>query len=273
MTGGPPTSERELFELLEKRLATKDGNGSTHALVSQVRNAAGFEAQRTLDAISMGLWPSRGLRLHGYELKCSRSDWLRELKDPAKAEQFLPMLDFFWIVTSKDVVREDELPENWGLLVAQKNGLVQKVPADALCDLTPAARKRPLPPGIDRSFLASLLRAAVRQHDATPDDVVKARQEGRAEADAAAEKLARYRREDHDALREQVREFEQASGVSFARWSVDGNPQQIGSALKSVLEGRRESDRLKRRLEGVRDSAQGAADAAKRELARLEAAE
>jgi hypothetical protein len=255
-------TEADLMGLLRARLGQEGGNGPApaHALVQQVRNAAGFDARRTLDAISMGLWPSRGLMLHGYELKCSRSDWVRELKDPAKAEQFLPMLDFFWIVTSKDVVREDELPENWGLLVAQKTGLVQKVPAGALRDLTPVARKRPLPPGMDRSFLASLLRAAVRQHDATPDDVVK---------EATAEKQARYRREDHDALREQVREFEQASGVSFARWSVDGNPQQIGSALKSVLEGRRESDRLKRRLEGVRDSAQGAADAAKRELEKL----
>jgi len=32
----------------------------------------------------MDLWPSGGLEIHGHEVKVSRSDWLRELKEPEK---------------------------------------------------------------------------------------------------------------------------------------------------------------------------------------------
>ena len=33
---------------------------------------------RYADAIAMNLWPSRGLAVHGFEIKISRGDWQRE---------------------------------------------------------------------------------------------------------------------------------------------------------------------------------------------------
>lgn len=57
-----------------------------YALLPQVANGTGYAASRHCDAIALSLWPSRGIRLHGFEIKVARSDWLRELKDPAKAE-------------------------------------------------------------------------------------------------------------------------------------------------------------------------------------------
>ena len=56
-----------------------------YALFYEVANATGSAATRSADAIAMGLWPSRGLYLQGFEIKVSRSDWLSELKNPAKA--------------------------------------------------------------------------------------------------------------------------------------------------------------------------------------------
>ena len=46
------------------------------AFFPAVRNAAGFDANRTADGIAMSLWPSRGLEVYGFEIKVSRGDWL-----------------------------------------------------------------------------------------------------------------------------------------------------------------------------------------------------
>ena len=45
------------------------------------------------DAVIMSLWPSRGLELHGVEIKVSRADWKREAADPAKAEAIAAYCD------------------------------------------------------------------------------------------------------------------------------------------------------------------------------------
>ena len=73
-----------------------------YAFLSQVRNQTGYgnlsDGIRTADAMALGLWPSRGNYLHGFELKVSRSDWLNELKDPAKAEAIAKYCDMFSLV-------------------------------------------------------------------------------------------------------------------------------------------------------------------------------
>jgi hypothetical protein len=51
----------------------------------EVANSTGGGAVRSADAVAMSLYPSRGLRLHGFEIKVSRSDWLHELKQPDKS--------------------------------------------------------------------------------------------------------------------------------------------------------------------------------------------
>ena len=71
----------------------------------------------------MSLYPSRGLRLHGFEIKVSRSDWLHELKQPDKSVPIQRFCDHWWIVTPADIVREGELPPTWGHLVLKGNGL------------------------------------------------------------------------------------------------------------------------------------------------------
>ena len=50
------------------------------ALCFEVGDATGGGHTRWADAVAMSLWPSRGLHLHGFEIKASRSDWVKELK-------------------------------------------------------------------------------------------------------------------------------------------------------------------------------------------------
>lgn len=66
--------------------------------MEHVRDAAGFNVTRTADVLALGLWPSRGNELHGFEVKVSRADWRKELAQPEKAEGWCQIVDRWWIV-------------------------------------------------------------------------------------------------------------------------------------------------------------------------------
>jgi len=99
----------DLQAALQKRFSPPE-----HALFFEVAPGTGAAA-RYADAVAMNLWPSRGLRISGFELKVDRRDWLRELKNPAKAEAIAKLCDEWWLVTTAGVVRDiDEIPTPWG---------------------------------------------------------------------------------------------------------------------------------------------------------------
>lgn len=142
-------TERGLLDLLWGRYGTRNGNGPRYAMAEHVRDQAGFNASRTLDAVVMDTWLSSGLALHGFEIKCGRGDWLRELAQPWKAAAFTRWCDYFWIVAPSGIVKPNELPAGWGLMEPRGNSLRAS---------TRAKRLEPEP--LDRSFVAALLRAA-----------------------------------------------------------------------------------------------------------------
>ncbi len=90
--------------LLRERFAPPE-----YAIFFEVANGTGATCRRYADAVAMGLFPSRGLELHGIECKSVRSDWLRELTEPAKAEEgWYPFCDRWWVAaTSAEIVRKD----------------------------------------------------------------------------------------------------------------------------------------------------------------------
>jgi hypothetical protein len=138
-------AESDMLALLAER-----HQAPAWAFLRHVANGTGRHQGRTADALAMSLWPSRGLELHGFEVKVYRSDWLRELKDPAKADEIASRCHRWWVVASStDVVKLEELPARWGLMVADGKGL--KV-----------AREAPLvePVPLDHVFLAAILRRA-----------------------------------------------------------------------------------------------------------------
>ena len=122
------------------------------AVVFEVAQGTGWKANRRLDAVAMELWPSRGLALHGIEVKVSRADFRRELAAPEKAEEIALFCDYFWIAAPKGVVPRDELPSAWGLLEVDAKGGIRAVKQALKTDAE----------AIDRGFVAALLRAASR---------------------------------------------------------------------------------------------------------------
>ena len=212
-----------MLNVLERYYA-RAGNGGSgeYAFMRQVRNAAGFDAKRTFDAVIVGLWPSRGHDIHVIEVKVSRSDWLRELKDPKKAEDASKVADRFSVAAPRGVVDVAELPATWGYIevqggVEEFEEIPPMFPGDEPHKLRKVtgrkvrvARAAPLLRSaeecrgpIPRTFLVPMLRAAgavpptVPNHQVIIDNaaaaaVDKARQEWRsAEAERAADARAR----------------------------------------------------------------------------------
>lgn len=149
-------TEAELLAALRRRF-TYSGNGGAgrYALLTHVRTGAGFD-QQELDAVALAMWPSEMHAMTGFEVKCSRTDWLREIRpDTRKSERARALCDMFTVVAPLGIVRPGELPEGWGLIVAARDDdgvILRQHPAPALL--------RPLGAPVSRTFLAALLRAA-----------------------------------------------------------------------------------------------------------------
>lgn len=210
-----------LFERLEHRYQAPEW-----ALFRQVRNAAGFEGIRTADAIAMNLWPSRGLTLHGFEVKASRGDWLRELREPGKAEPVAKFCDFWWVVVPDAEMVRDELPDGWGLLVPNRGkGLrvAVEAPQTEAIEFT-------------RSFLGALLRRAYESKAFTDRARMRdVRREGVAAGrEAAADELRRMQ-DSRDMWRERAQEADQ-------RWS------ELEDRLGLQLDGWRPSNRIRQAI-------------------------
>lgn len=121
-----------------------------YAIMWEVGEATGAQSGRYADAVIMSLWPSRGLELHGVEIKISRADWRREAADPKKAEAIAKFCDRWWVHTAPNVVADlSEVPPAWGM--REYDGRAWKTVREA--GLNTAAP-------LTRGFLASLLRRA-----------------------------------------------------------------------------------------------------------------
>jgi hypothetical protein len=169
-------TEREVLRLLRARHPAP-----AWAFLDHVANGTGRHQQRTADALAMSLWPSRGLELHGFEVKVYRSDWLRELKDPAKADEIAARCHRWWVVVGDEsIIQQGDLfPQTWGQMVVRDGELV-------------VTREAPLiePAPLDHVFLAAILRRAAtafcqREEEATRRDRGAALVPAPTEADVA----------------------------------------------------------------------------------------
>lgn len=211
---------QELYRALELRFAAP-----AYALLTNVSNGTGGNITGWADAIAMSLWPSRGISLWGFELKSDRADWLRELKKPAKAEAFVKYCDHWCVVATRDVVRKDELPPTWGLLVLRGKKLFTEVEQ-------PVLEPQPL----QRAQLAAILRRVSEGQAAACE---RARQEGLERGRTMGpEEFAQERgilNNRINNLTHTIETFEKASGVEIKNtWRLG----DIGKVVHDLLEHR-----------------------------------
>lgn len=243
----------DLMERLRYTALRKEAQGFYAVMLEEVavRNGA-----RRLDALVMNCVPSRGLTLVGYEVKASRSDWLRELESPDKADLAAEYLDAFYLVTVPGVVAPGELPDRWGLMLPKaRKRLAVEVEAKSQ-----EGKDTP------RHLLAGMLRTAIRQE--LTREVEAAREEAEAAARQRVEnELQQARRraemaeERYHEMQAEWDEFAEASGERFGLWRESGDMARVAQILKALKEGERQADDniaapLRRQADAARQTAE-----------------
>jgi len=243
-------TEGEFLTCLRQKYGGKD-----YVLIPQVRNQTGFNRHvRTADALAVSLWPSRGIDVHGFEFKDSRADWLKELKEPAKAEEIGRFCSFWWLVVSDPAIfTPDELPPLWGAIHATGGtvNVLKKAPR----------REAQEPTWV---FVAAVLRAAseVVTDEAQIQKRINAAVAAQADSHYKSLQQATQRARESvgrelETLQRRIAAFEEASGVDILDWR---QPEKIGRAVRLVLDGGIESlrgslDAIAQQAERVRQAA------------------
>lgn len=153
-----------------------------HAIFFEVAAGTGYEGRRRVaDAVSMGMWPSRGMQITGFEIKVARHDWLREKDNPEKAEEIAAYCDRWALVSTDGIVEPQEVPHAWDWFELNEHGKL------VLRQRGHETEAKPL----DRSFVASLLRCAGRADKAEIEFEAEKRVEGEiARIDERVDRLA-----------------------------------------------------------------------------------
>lgn len=193
-----------------------------YALMAEVSDKAGFSRSRSADYIAMGLWQSRGLYLEGIELKSFRGDWLKELKNPRKAENIFQYCDLFWLLTSDEsVAKIEEIPATWGWMNIKAEKIFVKKQAPLLT---------PVP--IDRSFLSCLLRRAVDKTDYVHKESIEQRvSESYNRGIEQNQRDNKFYKNYYEELKKAVDDFRESSGIEINKWESN---EKIGQAVKVI---------------------------------------
>jgi hypothetical protein len=210
---------------------------------------------RRYDAISIAVWRSMGTQIHGFEVKKVRSDWLRELADPTKADTLMQHCSHWWLVCPKEVIANlDEVPDTWGVLFETDSGLRIGRKAQRLTNHPPSAD----------FWRCMLLRQATRT--TTPEEITAAVEK------AKEQTTARLKADSLDAasrlrsLEDTLRKFEAETGIRINEFSCSREIARVKLArtlnLENIANGlaraentvRETAQTLTRALESIGDS-------------------
>jgi hypothetical protein len=178
LAGGRGSVAKATSVEIKLALKTKFG-GNGYQIFFEVGDDTGTRVTRHADAVSIGIWPSTGHAVHGFEIKISRGDWLRELADPAKSQSIFRFCHRWSLVTPANLVSADELPPGWGHFTFRDGRLREAVRP---------ARMSPEPP--TAGFMAALVR---RAGDRDNELLAEIHQKVRAEEEAKREALVERR--------------------------------------------------------------------------------
>jgi hypothetical protein len=217
----------------EKKITSKDVKAAIASLFAppafqtffEVSNATGYGIKSYADAVAMGVWPSTGHEIHGFEVKISRSDFLNEMKNPEKAMPIMQYCHRWSLVCPANMVKLDEVPATWGVYWF-KDGAIRKARQ------APILEARPLTPG----FVASLVRRAGERDTA---EISKAVNEARERWDRnrkqEIEAEVARRAGSRDAALKLLQAMEAEYGHDLNSWDIDHLCKAVAVAAKLGL--------------------------------------
>jgi hypothetical protein len=132
----PPLTAKEILKALR---ASYGQMGMPWVLFDEFSPGTGASrgAACRIDAWALNCWPSGKFATVAYEVKISRADYLREMRDPSKREFAMKWSNWFYFITPAGLLLQGELPADCGLVEVSADLSVQTV-AHAAYRETPA---------------------------------------------------------------------------------------------------------------------------------------
>ena len=77
------------------------------------------EVESRIDAFAMNCYPSKRCQRVAYEIKMTRSDFIREIRQPLKRRPAMLLTNLFYFVAPDGVLAVEDIPAECGLLVVK----------------------------------------------------------------------------------------------------------------------------------------------------------
>jgi len=117
MSAQPLKSSDVLSALRQRYVPKYNFAAPSWVFFEELRVGAGWgkQAEQRIDAWAMNCWPSKR-EMIAFEVKVSRSDFLREIANPRKRRPALFYSNKFYFVAPEGLIKSDELPVECGLI-------------------------------------------------------------------------------------------------------------------------------------------------------------
>jgi len=134
-----------------------------HFLELRAGTGYGSDREGRIDFAAFSMWDSTGDRAIACEVKRTRADFMRELRNPSKRAWVEKQFGECYFVVAAGIVQPDEVPQGWGLLSVTKNG-------DKLRQLkAPTQRKV----DISQTLTRSILRRAAKLEEESESSAIE----------------------------------------------------------------------------------------------------
>lgn len=182
-------------------------------------------SSRFIDLVAWNIWTSRGFPIDGCEIKVARNDWLRELKNPAKAEVACDFVEAYWVAAPQGVVQLAEVPAPWGFY---------EIVGDKVYDRKQPVRRKRV--SFDVSELAAILQRVVSSWK-SPEDFGRLEERHRAELQERRVKVSGELQEARTEAREALSMLESLRGFLGNSFESDAELRKRARKLHWLLEG------------------------------------
>lgn len=205
------------------------------------------QSGRRCDVVALQMYRSRGIHLHGFEVKVDRRDWLRELKDAAKADELARYCLYWTVVAPPGIIDVTEVPGPWGYSECRgsdgKLFVVRKPP------------ENPEVVTVGLATAARLISRAIEGARMPGEDMLRAAREGEYQRgfDDGKRQTGSVAARDRERL-ELLSSIERANGG----WLREDEVEPMVAAYRAVRESMESGRAMRRRLEYLRDDIQRA---------------
>lgn len=218
-------SDTVTTRMIKEAIAERFGRNDEYMLAYEVASEDKTRANYA-DVLAVCNWPSRGMHVIGFEVKASRSDWLRELSKPQKAEAFHRFCINWYIAAVPGVVKHEELPPGWGLIEV-KEGSSRVV-----------VKPKPNPNVVELSH-AMAVRIMRRLRDGRSDEVIRYAEKYTKALNAGfnerVQRETRYQVEEARKVKEKARQIAAECGIDLIHsWESAKSIAQDIKVAKSI---------------------------------------